>query len=341
MDEPFAPGPTEPFAPPPIEPPPPRPPEDQGVVVTTPDTIVEEPSPIPREGGGVVVTPPETIIEEPSPVTPRRLLPEQLGLEGVETRPITGNEAPERILPRRSEAVSELLQRLQAEALRQLEQPSPYDDELFRQALETERQRLDEYYGGLQRQLEAELARRGLSYGSTAGQMLADLATQRGRAFQEVLTPLLRERAQALGSARRSAAETARDLLGFRTALEAAERGELRGERSYLDALREAAYEQALRQMQLEEAARAQQEAEFQRLLAQALATSDPTALLAALGQAGTGLGDVAAAYGQRAEASGRQLGSLAELLAMILAQRGGARSAPPAVGTITNQGVV
>jgi hypothetical protein len=240
----------------------------------------------------------------------------------VQTRPITGDEAPQQVLPQRSEAVSQLLQALQSEALRALQQPTAYDDELFKQATGQAQQLLDERYGALQRQLEADLARRGLDYGSTAGQQLADLATQRGRAFQEILTPLLRERAQALGQGREAAANIARGLLGFRTGLEAQERGELRGERSYLDALREAAREQALQQFGLGESA-------LQQALSQALGVSDPTALLQTLGSSASGLGNVAGAYGEQAAQGGQQLGDLATLIAQLLAQRGNTSSSP------------
>lgn len=198
---------------------------------------------------------------------------------------ITGQERPERIAPGQS-VTNPLQEQAQAAASRALANPSPFDDELFKQEVERGREAI----GG-------DIAERGLDYSTIAPQIFSS----------RVLQPLLSERARGIAGAREQALRGAQDVIGQRTGLEAQGRGELRGERGYTDELRERARRNEIERYQLEEG-------QFQGTLQQALASGDPSRALAALQSAAYGMGQPASAYGQQAEQSGAGLQDLAEL---------------------------
>jgi hypothetical protein len=206
------------------------------------------------------------------------------GQFGEVVRDIQGNERPQQILPGQS-ATAPLQDRAQQEAMRALESPSPYDDQLFQQEVQRARGSFD-----------ADIASRGLDYSSIAPQEFS----------RQVLNPLLSERARTISEARRNALAGAQSVIGQRTGLEQGGREELRGERGYTDTLREQARRNAIDQYQLGES-------QFQQTLQQALASGDPSRALAALQSAAYGMGGPAAAYGQQAEQSGAGLQELAQ----------------------------
>lgn len=202
-----------------------------------------------------------------------------------ETRDIQGTERPQAISPGQS-ATQPLQEQAQAAAARALENPSPFDDDLFKQEVGRAR----EAFGG-------DIAERGLDYSTIAPTLFAE----------RVLNPMLSERARGIAEARRSALAGAQDVIGQRTGLEAQGRGELRGERGYVDQLREQARRNEIERYQLGES-------QFQTTLQQALASGDPSRALAALQSAAYGMGGPAAQYGAQAEATGGGLQDLAEL---------------------------
>lgn len=315
-------------------PPPPRlGPTDGGVTLPKPPVVLpreeplEEPSPYTARPLGRMITGeerPQTVPYQESPQF-RSLVDElrriQGEVQGLRQQPVRGME--------------QVFPELQAEVLRQLRQPSPYDDELFRGALEQGQRLLDEYYRAQEENLKAEMAGRGLDYSSLYGGRLADIATERGRAFQDLMRPLLRERAMSLGSAREAAARNALSLLGagmqeaglrtqqtqlgagtgldlgrFLSGQEAMARAEERGERGYLDALREQARSQALQEFMLGEQLGTGRESEYQRLLSEAMGygTSGLPQLLSAAQILGGGAGQ----YGEMQDALNRYLAELA-----------------------------
>lgn len=197
---------------------------------------------------------------------------------------ITGEERPQAITPGAS-ATQPLQDQAQAAASRALENPSAYDDSIFKADVARGRESLD-----------ADLANRGLDYSTLAPQLFSD----------RVLSPLLSERARTISADRQRALEGATSVIGQRTGLEAQGRGELRGERGYTDTLREQARQNELQR-------RALQESSFQTTLQQALASGDPSRALAALQSAAYGMGQPAAAYGEQAQQTGAGLGELAQ----------------------------
>ena len=209
------------------------------------------------------------------------ILPPKPGVTGAAAAPppippgtqaITGDEGYYRVNPERDAGMQQLLDRLVTESNRGLDQPTVYDDDLFKQSLELGRQSLD-----------ADLARRGITQ-STAG---SELFSTR------VLNPLLRERAQALSSGREAATRNAMATALARQNVGTAERAEQRGERGYLDELRGRARAESIEDLNLEEAAGARRESEFQSLLNQALGAGFGSAPLSGFGSAAYGYGDV------------------------------------------------
>lgn len=204
------------------------------------------------------------MINPPAPAAPPPTPPPTA--PGAVTQNLTGQEAPFRVTPGTS-ATQGLQDSAVTAAQRALDNPSPYDDALFKQEV-----------GRGSEALNADLANRGLDYSSIAG----DLFSSR------VLQPLLSERARSIGDARSQALAGAQSVVGQRTGLEAGARDELRGERSYSDVLRQQARDNSVQQYQL-------QEGSFQETLRQALASGDPTKALYALNQAAGQYGDQAA----------------------------------------------
>lgn len=236
-----------------------------------------------RTGGGGVVVNPEFL-------TSRAPMADQGGTPyGGSRTPITGNERPENINPGYSDRMSQLLQtltdragggalgdRLQQEAMRQLDQPSAYDDELMQGAIAQGRRELDRYFGGLREGLGEELGSRGMEYSTHGSGRYGDLAAQQGYAMQDLMNNILRERAASIGSERAAAFNNAMGLQGqgFNQALGATsllggmERGmrdEARGERGYVDNLRREARGDSIEEIMLGENLRRGREADMAR----------------------------------------------------------------------------
>ena len=192
--------------------------------------------------------------------------------------PIQGNETPYRVDPRNSSQLQDILKRLQggsdrgsglnseleAEARRQLANPSVYDDELMQNAIAQGRRSLDREFAGQREGLSAELGGRGLEYGTHAAGRFGDLAAQQSYANQDLMNNILRERAASIGGSRAAAFGNAMgfqgqnfgqntSLAGLLGSMEAGQRGEQRGERSYVDNLRNTARGQAMEEAQFGE----------------------------------------------------------------------------------------
>ena len=113
-----------------------------------------------------------------------------------------------------------ILPALQEAVLAQVQNPGVIDQELFQGLYGTSMGLLDEQYGAAQQGLEANLAGRGLDYGSTAGGNLQDLATQRGRAGQEVMQNLLYNEWNNMANLRQAAVGNAVQTMGFEGAMQ-------------------------------------------------------------------------------------------------------------------------
>jgi hypothetical protein len=104
---------------------------------------------------------------------------------------------------------------LQEQILAQLQDPGMIDTDLFQNLYGTAMGLVDEQYGAAQRGLEANLAGRGLDYGSTAAGALSDIATQRGRAGQEVMQNLMYQEWNNMAALRDASVRNALNTMGF------------------------------------------------------------------------------------------------------------------------------
>lgn len=266
-----------------------RPPAQATPAAPAPAAPAQPATPPPVGGPSIAPTvPPQDLIAPTAPSAPAPP-PAQPGsgtqAYGATIRDITGGERPQAITP--SGSVTDPLQeRAQAEAMRALENPSAFDDDLFKAEVSRARESFD-----------ADIANRGLDYSTIAPQLFGE----------RVLNPLLSERARTISADRARALQGAQGVIGQRAGLEGMGREELRGERSYTDSLREQARRNAIEEYQLGEG-------QFQQTLQQALASGDPSRALAALQSAAYGMGSPAAAYGDQAEQSGAGLQDLAQL---------------------------
>lgn len=278
-------------------------------------TTISSPS-----GQSTVIPPPTTTkvplgtsFGAPTPGTPlmdpARLPPDLIGgampssvpplsVPGGTTRSVTGGETPYTIGPSMGAGFTALLDRLRGEAGRQLDEPTEYDDSLFKSAFKQGTNLID-----------AELAGRGMARSSEADSR-----------FQDLTTNLLRERAQALGSGRRAAFGNASGLVGLENAMTRGWRDEARGERNYLDDLRTQARGQSIEELLLGESLGRANRNEFQSILDRALGQGLP-----GLGYAGGAAGPYSSAAGQYGDLNQQQNAGLAELLelASILMQGG------------------
>lgn len=280
-----------------------------GVAGGTPGASpVPAPMPAPA-GGGAVGTP-----QAARPAAP---LPQG-------ATPITGQEAPYAVQPQQSQTLQALLQRLSGEATRQLDQPTVYDDALFKSALDQGTAEIDRDYKASGTALNSELAGRGLDYSSVAGGRFNDLAAERGRAVTTLNTNLLRERAGALAAGRSAAFSNASGLAGSLAGLEAGERDELRGERGYTDALRTQARDQSLQELLLGRQFDQQDTDQYRQLLGTALGYGQAPGAAGYFGSAGGLLGSGAGQYGQQAADNSAGLAQLAQLLFGSMSGGGG-----------------
>lgn len=119
----------------------------------------------------------------------------------------------------RTDVINQLTPQLLEEALRNLANPSAFDDELFTRALSLAEGRLDERFDARREGLESELGSRGLAFSSTAGGALSDLEVEAGRAFEDIMTQLLLTRATTLAQDRQVAFGNALNLGGFEAGL--------------------------------------------------------------------------------------------------------------------------
>lgn len=108
-----------------------------------------------------------------------------------------------------------LLTRLYGTVNQGLDQPTVYDDPLYKAALGLKNEQIGNQFQGLRDQLNQDLAGRGLTYSSVAGTGLRDLSTAQSFAQEQAANDLLRERAQALASGRQGALANALGVLGF------------------------------------------------------------------------------------------------------------------------------
>lgn len=93
-------------------------------------------------------------------------------------------------------------QAMRDETLRRLQNPSPYDDALWKREEDRARLSHDEQWKRERDNLDADLAARNINWSSIAGDKFSDFRTAKGRAWDDVLTGFLSDRAKGIGSAR-------------------------------------------------------------------------------------------------------------------------------------------
>jgi hypothetical protein len=253
-----------------------------------------------------------------TPAQPSSPSPAPPTAQGAKTQTITGNETPYQVLPQASQQFQDILNRLQGDVVRQLDQPTVYDDALFKQVTAAQKAGINENFDAAQKQLQAELAARGINYSTIAGNKLSDLATARARALSDVDAQAARERALALAQGRSAASSAARGLADFLQQYETGNRQELRTERAYNDALRTQARDQALQELLTQNALETQSDEGFQDLLSRALGYGTYTA-----GLAGSLLGQGINAYSGLEGQNDADLSQLAELASLLLGRGG------------------
>lgn len=226
---------------------------------------------------------------------------------GADTGRMSGAEEPFTVMPEQSETFEQLMGPMREAVASQLENPSVYDSETFQRVLDKAK-----------RGLEADLASRGFRHSTGGSEIFAE----------NVMTPLLRERARTLESARRGAFNRARGLTGFAEGVGQRNRQELRGERRYMDELRRRARQQAMEEFQLQDQMRRQRRSNYQRLLTQALGFGSPGSAVGTLGSAAQGMGSAARQFGNRSARTGRQMNSIfrsaGTLLPLLMSSGGG-----------------
>jgi hypothetical protein len=119
--------------------------------------------------------------------------------------------------PGSSPMMAELLGQIRA----QLANPSPWDDEAFKATEAQVKESIDGQYTRDKQALEAQLAERGLGWGSTAASELGTLAKGKVENFNAAMVPLLRERAQMISSNRNAATQAGLSLAGLEQAQQA------------------------------------------------------------------------------------------------------------------------
>jgi hypothetical protein len=184
-----------------------------------------------------------------------------------------------------------------------LDNPSPYDDDLWQREVERARVTHDEQSAAGREALSANLARRGVDFGTIGRQGFEGFETDRARAFdRDVLTPMLADRARGIGDARTSAFNAGNQ------------------ERGYYDNQRNTARDQEIQRIQLEEAIRSGRVGEDQDWLRM---------ILGLTGQTGGAALDAAGMQGNAAGGNANALGGFSEQLARLLGSRGRALPAP------------
>ena len=238
-----------------------------------------------RGGGGRPPQPPAP----PAPAPPPPVAGPQIG--GTTPTPITGDEVPMQINPGRSDdlqgvidsivsgaggggADADLDVALKEKALSQLDNPTAFDDDLFQKSLAQAQGNVGRFTDDLFTRLDEKLAGRGVSFGNLAAEEFGDAGATAARFQNDLLLPLLRDKAAALGSARSSAFANASNLTdrntgrrfgaaGLLGGLEQGERGELRGERAFNEDLRGTARNEAIEELVLGENIRRGRDSDF------------------------------------------------------------------------------
>ena len=150
-----------------------------------------------------------------------------------------------------------------------LNNPSVYDDPLFQQQMDLAKRGLDQQYAGIEDNLKADLSQRGLDWSTIAAGKLGDFATNKGNAWQNIVTQMLTDRAQGLAAARGQAFDQANAEQGYNANRD------------------DTAFGRAVQLMQLQQSANAQNVAEQQgwaQLGLGALNSAQQNALLQATG---------------------------------------------------------
>lgn len=194
---------------------------------------------------------------------------------------------------------------LRGQTMSWLNNPSPYDDELFQREVERARVSHDRETARGKASLESDLARRGVDFGSIGRQGFNDFAVDRATAWDNnVMTPMLANRAQGMADARRQAFDAGN------------------AERGYYDGQRNTARDQEIQRMQLQEAIRSGRVGEDQdwyRIIQQMT------------GQAGGAALDQAGMQGNTAAGNAGAVGDYAAYLARIYGNRAPGAPALPA----------
>lgn len=242
----------------------------------------------------------------------------------VTQTPIDPNAQPGTIGPTRTQGNQALLARLQQEAGRMMDQPTAWDDELAGQVKASAARGIERNYDDAGRSLAANLAKRGIAYSTIAGDDIRDLEVNRAGELSGLDTSIARERANALASGRSSALSAAREALGMGDAMDRADRSEARGERGYVDNLRNTARQQSLEELVLGRQFQREDENDFQAVLDRALGYGMSGAGINQVGNAGAAYGSMAGQYGDQAAMSQQQLADLAQLAMQLFGGGGG-----------------
>lgn len=115
-------------------------------------------------------------------------------------------------------AQSAMLSELMGQIRNQLNNPSPFDTEAYKASEAAIRESIDSQYTSDKQALEAQLAERGLGWGSTAASELGTLAKGKVENFNAAMVPLLRERAQMIAANKNAALNAGLSLASIENA---------------------------------------------------------------------------------------------------------------------------
>lgn len=98
-----------------------------------------------------------------------------------------------------------LQDRMRQQTMDWLNNPSPYDDALWQREVDRARATYDQQTNTGRQRLEAELAGRGVDFGTIGGREFSDFESNRARGFDDILTGFLSDRARGISDARAQA----------------------------------------------------------------------------------------------------------------------------------------
>jgi hypothetical protein len=250
----------------------------------------------------------------PVPAAPTAPQPAKPGLTPPGTNAVSGDEVPYHVAAGPSDATSSMLAKLAAEAGRQLDQPTAWDDALAGQVKDSAARGINANYDLSQERLNSELADRGINYSTIAGGRVLDLNSRRANELSDLDTGIARERANALAAGRSAAFGNASSVFGAQQGVDQTTRNNQVGERDYTDTLRNKAQSDALQSTLLGEQQGRTNDQDFQSLL-------DRVYGYGANGQAGAAgiYGGQAGAYSADQAADQGGLAQLAALAARFL----------------------